>query len=71
MEKEYCETCRFFKGYQLSSGDKAPDGVCRYNPPVFRYWTAQYDPTLCSEEQFPRVNAQDWCGKYERKYEEF
>lgn len=63
MIKQECDNCRFFK-QTINGNENEPSlGVCRFNPPAFRYWTE--DGVLCSQEYLPRVDGTDWCGKYE------
>ncbi|PAX09453.1 hypothetical protein [Sphingomonas lenta] len=53
-----CGKCRYFDQASTESHG-ASLGLCRYNPPISQ-------PTQDSHGVWPKVEASDWCGHYER-----
>jgi hypothetical protein len=53
-----CGKCRYFD-QSSSEATGASLGLCRYNPPISQ-------PTQDSHGVWPKVEASDWCGHYER-----
>lgn len=57
-----CGKCRFFdtaSTESLGASGSTSLGLCRYNPPISQ-------PTQDSHGLWPKVEAADWCGHYER-----
>lgn len=53
-----CGKCRYFDTASNESMGQSL-GLCRYNPPISQ-------PTQDSHGVWPKVEASDWCGHYER-----
>ena len=53
-----CGKCRYFD-QASTEAHGASLGLCRYNPPISQ-------PTQDSHGVWPKVEASDWCGHYER-----
>ena len=59
MDKK-CENCVFYEPFS----DEEWIGVCHFNPPAPMPEHKNIEVGDCAN--FPEVNAEEWCGKFER-----
>ena len=73
-EQQKCEYCEFYDaGQAIGSGPNDGTGACRRYAPrgAWPYRAELGNPVVItddvvSEYYWPRVNADDWCGEFER-----